>query len=96
MRIATNPCYRFFSEVSLTVGIVFVRVTCKLFEFIGFFYSGHVKQRRNKGALQAHTVFFPFLDTNNSNNILKCIFTDRVVNCKIIFSEPAIKMGINT
>ena len=26
----------------LTVGIVFIRVTCKLFEFIGFLYSGHV------------------------------------------------------
>ena len=32
----------FASEVSLTVGIVFIRVTCKLFEFIGFLYSGHV------------------------------------------------------
>ena len=32
----------FASEGSLTVGIVFVRVTCKLFEFIGFLYSGHV------------------------------------------------------
>ena len=32
----------FASEVSLTVGIVFSRVTCKLFEFIGFLYSGHV------------------------------------------------------
>ena len=27
----------FASEGSLTVGIVFIRVTCKLFEFIGFF-----------------------------------------------------------
>ena len=32
----------FASEVSLTVGIVFIRVTCKLFEFIGFLYSGRV------------------------------------------------------
>ena len=32
----------FASEVSLTVGIVFTRVTCKLFEFIGFLYSGHM------------------------------------------------------
>ena len=32
----------FASERSLTVGIVFIRVTCKLFEFIGFLYSGHV------------------------------------------------------
>ena len=32
----------FASEVSLTVGIVFIRVTCKLFEFIGFLYSGHL------------------------------------------------------
>ena len=32
----------FASEDSLTVGIVFIRVTCKLFEFIGFLYSGHV------------------------------------------------------
>ena len=32
----------FASEVSLTVGIVFNAVTCKLFEFIGFLYSGHV------------------------------------------------------
>ena len=39
---------------------------------------------------------FPFLDRNNSNIILKCIFTDRVVKCKIIFSEPAIKMGVDS
>ena len=32
----------FASEVSLTVGIVFIRVICKLFEFVGFLYSGHV------------------------------------------------------
>ena len=32
----------FASEGSLTVGIVFIRVTCKLFEFLGFLYSGHV------------------------------------------------------
>ena len=32
----------FASEVSLIVGVVFIRVTCKLFEFIGFLYSGHV------------------------------------------------------
>ena len=32
----------FASEVSLTVGIVFIRVTCMLFEFVGFLYSGHV------------------------------------------------------
>ena len=31
----------FAFEVSLTVGIVFIRATCKLFEFIGFLYSGH-------------------------------------------------------
>ena len=32
----------FTSEGFLTVGIVFIRVTCKLFEFIWFLYSGHV------------------------------------------------------
>ena len=32
----------FASEGPLTVGIVFIRATCKLFEFIGFLYSGHV------------------------------------------------------
>ena len=32
----------FASEGSLTVGIVFIRVTCKLFEFLGFLLSGHV------------------------------------------------------
>ena len=32
----------FTSEVSLTVGIVFIGVTCKLFVFIGFLYSGQV------------------------------------------------------
>ena len=32
----------FASEVSLTAGIVFIRVTCKLFEFIAFLYSCHV------------------------------------------------------
>ena len=26
----------------LCFGIVFIRVTCKLFEFIGFLYSGHM------------------------------------------------------
>ena len=51
---------------------------------------------RNKCVLRARTICFPFLDRNNSNIILKCIFTDRVVKCKIIFSEPAIKMGVDT
>ena len=46
---------------------------------------------RNKCVLRARTICFPFLDRNNSNIISKCIFTDRVVKCKIIFSEPAIK-----
>ena len=32
----------FASEGSLIVGIVFIRITCKLFEFTGFLYSGHV------------------------------------------------------
>ena len=41
--MSTNRCYiDAASERSLTVGIVFIRVTCKLFEFIGFLYSGHV------------------------------------------------------
>ena len=31
----------FASEAFLTVGIS-IRVTCKLFEFIGFLFSGHV------------------------------------------------------
>ena len=35
----------FASEVSSTVGIVFIRVTCKLFEFIGFLYSDYVTFR---------------------------------------------------
>ena len=30
----------FASEGSLTVGILFIRVTCKLFEFIGFIFNG--------------------------------------------------------
>ena len=51
---------------------------------------------RNKCVLRARTICFPFLDRNNSNIISKCIFTDRVVKCKIIFSEPAIKMGVDT
>ena len=51
---------------------------------------------RNKCVLRARTICFPFLDRNNSNIILKCIFTDRVVKCKIIFSEPAIKMGVDS
>ena len=40
-----NGCYGptdFASEGSLTIGIVFIWVTCKLFEFFGFLYSGHV------------------------------------------------------
>ena len=51
---------------------------------------------RNKCVLRARTICFPFLDRNNSNIILKCIFTDRVVKCKIFFSEPAIKMGVDS
>ena len=51
---------------------------------------------RNKCVIRARTICFPFLDGNYSNIILKCIFTDRVVKCKIIFSEPAIKMGVDT
>ena len=51
---------------------------------------------RNKCVLRARTICFPFLDRNNSNIILKCIFKDRVVKCKIIFSEPAIKMGVDS
>ena len=51
---------------------------------------------RNKCVLRARTICFPFLDRNNSNIILKCIFTDRVVKCKMIFSEPAIKMGVDS
>ena len=51
---------------------------------------------RNNCVLRARTICFPFLDRNNSNIISKCILTDRVVKCKIIFSEPAIKMGVDT
>ena len=51
---------------------------------------------RNKCVLRARTICFPFLDRKNSNIILKCIFTDRVVKCKIVFCEPAIKMGVDT
>ena len=50
-------------------------------------------RERNKCVLRARTICFPFLDRNNSNII---IFTDRVVKCKIIFSEPPIKMGVDT
>ena len=50
----------------------------------------------NKCVLRARTICFPFLDRNNSNIISKCIFTDKVVKCKIIFSEPAIRMGVDT
>ena len=32
----------FASEGSLIVGIVFIKATCKLFEFIEFLYSGHM------------------------------------------------------
>ena len=32
----------FASEGSLTVGIVFIRVAGKLFEFLGFLYRSHV------------------------------------------------------
>ena len=53
-------------------------------------------RERNKCVLRARTICFPFLDRNNSNLISKYIFTDRVVKCKIIFSEPAIKMGVDT
>ena len=42
MRISTNPCYRVCFKGSLAVGIVFIRLTCKLFEFIGFLYSDHM------------------------------------------------------
>ena len=51
---------------------------------------------RNKCVLRTRTICFPFLDRNNFNIILKCISTDRVVKCKIIFSEPAIKMGVDS
>ena len=51
---------------------------------------------RNKCVLRARTICFPVLDRNNSNITLKCIFTDRVVKYKIIFSEPTIKMGVDT
>ena len=44
----------------------------------------------------SHNLFPLFGYRNNSNIISKCIFTDRVVKCKIIFSEPAIKMGVDT
>ena len=51
--------------------------------------------KKQRCAPGSHKFFFPFLDRDNSNIILKCIFTDRVVKCKIIFSEPAIKMGVD-
>ena len=53
-------------------------------------------RKRNKRVLRDRTICFPFLDRNNSNVILKCIFTERVVKYKIIFSEPAIKMGVDS
>ena len=46
------------SEVSfLTFGIVFIRVTCKLIEFIGFLYSGHVTFHIRSGLLKVKETF---------------------------------------
>ena len=60
-----------------------------------FIITANISGKKQRCAPGSHN-FFPSLDRNNSNNILKCIFTDRVVNCKIFFSEPAIKMGVDT
>ena len=46
---------------------------------------------KKQGALRARTIFCSFLDRNNSKIILKCILTDRVVKCKIVYSEPQLK-----
>ena len=54
----------FASEVSLTFGIVFIRKTCKLFEFIGFLYSGHV-------ALQVWSRLLKVEETFNGTNMAK-------------------------
>ena len=54
----------FASEGSLTVGIVFIRVTCKLFEFIGFLYSGHV-------TFQIWSSLLKLKETYNGTNIAK-------------------------
>ena len=54
----------FASEGSLTVGIVYIRVTCKLFEFIGFLYSGHV-------TFQIWSSLLKVKETFNGTNIAK-------------------------
>ena len=54
----------FASEGSLTVGIVFIRITCKLFEFIGFLYSGHVTYQIWSSLLEVKETF-------NGTNIAK-------------------------
>ena len=54
----------FASEVSLTIGIVFIRVTCKLFEFVGFLYSGHV-------TFQIWSSLLKVKETFNGTNIAK-------------------------
>ena len=54
----------FASEGSLTVGIVFIRVTWKLFEFIGFLYSGHV-------TFQIWSWLLKVKETFNGTNIAK-------------------------
>ena len=57
-----------------------------------FIITANISVKKERCAPGSH-FFSPFLDRNNSNIILKCIFTDRVV--KIIFSESAIKMGVD-
>ena len=54
----------FASEGSLTVGIVFIRATCKLFEFIGFLYSGHV-------TFQIWSCLLKVKETFNGTNVAK-------------------------
>ena len=54
----------FASEGSLTVGIVLIRVTCKLFEFIGFLYSGHM-------TFQIWSWLLEVKETFNGTNMVK-------------------------
>ena len=60
-----------------------------------FNITANISGKKQMCAPGSHN-FGPFLDRSNSSIILKCTFTDRVVKCEIIFSEPAIKMGVDT
>ena len=61
-----------------------------------FIITAIISGKRQRCAPGLHNFFFPFWDRNNSDITLKCIFKDRVVKSKIIFSEPAIKIGVDT